>query len=214
LPPYRPLHNLDPDKPVNINPVVMADPMKDPDGVLCPGYMGFRHRLQETMESALPQIARHGKLFGEAFGRSYEDCLYRYRAEDAEFLFVTMGSLASEASETVDILRERGIKAGVIGVRVYRPFPAAALAEAASKAQGVAVIEKAISYGYEGPLATEFKAAFFGRNAHQPVVYNYVASLGGTNIKPTDLIGLAEETMDAVGKNSRQGTPRWLNYGV
>ncbi len=214
LPPYQPLHILDPEKPVDINPVVMADPARDSEGILCPGYMGFRHRLQVTMESALPEIAREGGLFGKSFGRSYEDCLYRYKTDDADFLFLTMGSLASEASETVDILRERGIRAGVIGVRVFRPFPSRSLAEATAKAGAVAVIEKAISYGYEGALSTEFKAALFSHDGHRPVVFNYIASLGGTNVKPTDLLEAADETMDAVGKNLRQEKPRWLNYGV
>ena len=98
LPPYRLPYRLDPEVPVNINPVVMTDPLPGPDGALCPSYMGFRRRLQETLEAAPALIAEAGRDFSAAFGRSYEDPLYRYRSEDAKFLFVTMGSLASEAS--------------------------------------------------------------------------------------------------------------------
>jgi pyruvate/2-oxoacid:ferredoxin oxidoreductase alpha subunit len=214
LPPYHPSYVLDPEKPININPVVMSDPLRDSNNSLCPGYMGFRRRLQETLENALPVIAEAGRIFGKFFGRSYEDCLYRYQTEDADFLFVTMGSLASELSDTVDLLRERGIKAGVIGVRVYRPFPAQALAEAVQKAQGIAVVEKDISYGYEGALATELKAALFSHNSHRPMFYSYIAGLGGKDVKPSDLVEVAEETLQAVELNRYQEQPRWLGSEI
>lgn len=214
LPPFVPAYGIDPEKPVNMNPVVMTDPLKDPDGTLCPGYMGFRQRLQETHESALPLIAEIGREFGESFGRSYEDCLFRYKTEDAEFLFVTMGSLASEASETADLLRESGIKAGVIGVRVFRPFPSDALALAVEKARSLAVIEKAISYGYEGALATELKAALFSREGRRPAIFNYVVGLGGKDVKPSDLIEAAKETVEAAEQGSRQERPRWLGREI
>lgn len=214
LPPFQSAYTLDPENPVNINPVVMTDPLMNGQGTLCPGYMGFRHRLQEAHESALSVIAQESRSFEESFGRSYEDCLYRYKTEDADFLFVTMGSLASEASETVDLLREEGIKAGVIGVRVYRPFPALALVDALKMAPSVAVVEKAISYGYEGALATELKAALFSHNGHGPTVFNYVVGLGGKDVKPSDLIEAAQETLQAVEQGKRQERPRWLGREI
>ena len=67
LPPYVPFHKLDPENPMGINPVVMSDPLADPDGVLSPGYMGFRARLQKSLEDALPVIRETGRDFGEIF---------------------------------------------------------------------------------------------------------------------------------------------------
>lgn len=214
LPPFKPPYVLDPDKPVNINPVVMTDPIADPEGTLCPGYMGFRRRLQEDLETALPVITEAARIFAESFGRSYTDPLYRYQSEDADILFVTMGSLASEMSETVDILRDQGIKAGVIGVRIFRPFPAVVLAEALRRAKGIAVVEKAISYGYEGALNTELKAALFSHNGHRPTVFNYVVGLGGKDVKPADLVESAEEVLNALENGVRQEHPRWLGREV
>jgi pyruvate/2-oxoacid:ferredoxin oxidoreductase alpha subunit len=214
LPPYQPAYTLDAENPVNINPVVMTDPIPDSEGNLCPGYMGFRHRLQESFESAWPVISEAAKSFNERFGRSYEDCLYRYKTEDADFLFVTMGSLSSEASETVDLLREEGFKAGVIGIRAYRPFPAKALAQAVEKAKSIAVVEKAISYGYEGAVATELKAALFSNNGHRPVLFNYIVGLGGKDVKPSDLLEIAHETTRAAAEGTHQECPRWLGAGV
>ena len=214
LPPYVPFHQLDAEKPVNLNPVVMSDPIPDSDGVLSPSYMGFRFRLQQTLEGALPVIQEAGKEFGRLFGRSYEDPLYRYRTEDADFLFVTMGALASEASEVVDVMREEGIRAGVLGVRVFRPFPANALVEAVRGRQAVSVLEKAISYGYEGPLVTELKAALYRENGSRPVLANYIVGLGGKDVASDDLLGAARETIAAVKSGRPQEKPKWIGYGI
>lgn len=215
LPPFSSPYQLDPEKPVNINPVVMGDPLPDGEGNLCPSYMGFRFRLQETLQEAFPVIARAGRKYGELFGRSYEDCFYRYRAEDADFLFLTMGSLASEASETVDLLREEGLRAGVIGLRVFRPFPARQLVDVLSNARSIAVLEKGISYGYEGALATELKAALFSHNGQQqPAVCNFILGLGGRDVKPQDLVEAARETLAALESGVRQAKPRWYGHGI
>ncbi len=108
---------------MNINPVVMSDPLPDPDGVLSPGYMGFRFRLQQSLEEALPVIREAGREFGELFGRSYDDPLYRYRADDADFLFITMGALASEATEVADFSETRGRQSGRSGRSRVPAFP-------------------------------------------------------------------------------------------
>jgi len=214
LPPYIPFHTLDPEKPVNINPVVMSDPLPDPDGVLSPSYMGFRFRLQQSLEEALPVISQAGREFGELFGRSYEDPLYRYRAEDADFLFITMGALASEATEIADFLRQEGVKAGVLGVRVYRPFPASELLEAVRGRPAAAVIEKAISYGYQGALMTELKACLYRENGGGPVLSNYIVGLGGKNVSAADLLQAARESIAAAESCKMPDKPKWIGYGI
>ena len=181
---------------------------------MSPSYMGFRLRLQQAFEGLLPVIAEEGKKLGKAFGRSYEDPLYRYRADDADLIFLTMGSLASEASDTADMLRDEGIRAGVIGLRVFRPFPTQALSEAVSKARGVAVVEKAISYGYEGALATEVKAALYGANGRRPAVFNYITGLGGKDVKPADLLDPGRETLRNAETGAGQTAARWIGYGI
>lgn len=210
LPPYIPFHTLDPENPVNINPVTMSDPIPDPNGVLSPGYMGFRARLQRSLEDALPVISQAGREFGELFGRFYDDPLFRYRADDADFLFITMGSLASQATEVADILRQEGVKAGVLGVRVYRPFPAAALINALRGRRAAAVVEKDISYGYEGALMTELKASLYRENGVSPALSNYIAGLGGKDISPDDLLKAARESIAAADSGKLPEKPQWI----
>ena len=214
LPPFEPVYEIDPDNPMNINPVVMTDPMPGPDGQLCPSYMGFRRRLQETLENVIPVYRGVGEEFAAKFGRDYSDPLYRYRADDAEILFVTQGSVASEATAATDILREKGIKVGVLGLNIFRPFPAKDIAEAAGNARVLTVFEKGISYGYEGVLCSELKAALYSFNGNRPEVLNYIVGLGGKDLNPGDLVEAIEDVAKNVGEGRRITSPQWLGSGV
>ena len=83
--------------------------------------------------------------------------------DNAEYIVVGLGSLTYQLHDVVDTLRAEGHKIGVLGVRIYRPFPDEAIAAAVRHARGVFVIEKALSYGYEGALCSDLKAALYGR---------------------------------------------------
>ena len=214
LPPFEPVYEIDPDNPININPVVMTDPLPGPDGELCPSYMGFRRRLQKTLENVLSVYGEVGTEFAEKFGRDYSDPLYRYRADDAEILFVAQGSVASEATAATDILRDKGIKIGVLGLNIFRPFPAEDLSNATKNARVLAVFEKGISYGYEGVLCSELKAALFSHNGHRPQVLNFIVGLGGKDLNPGDLVGAIEDVLAKMKEGHEMKTPQWLGSGV
>ncbi len=214
LPPFEPVYEIDPENPVNINPVVMTDPLPGPDGELCPSYMGFRRRLQETLENVLPVYREIGAEFAQKFGRDYSHPLYKYLTDDAEILFVTQGSVASEATAATDILRERGIKAGVVGLNIFRPFPARDIAEATGGARVLTVFEKGISYGYEGVLCSELKAALYSFNGHRPQVLNFIVGLGGKDLNPQDLVAAIEDVSGKLEKGHKIVTPQWLGSGV
>jgi pyruvate/2-oxoacid:ferredoxin oxidoreductase alpha subunit len=187
LPPYCPHTILDPDNPMNINPVTLADPRKNANGVLCHGYYEFRQLLQEALLSAASVVETVGAEFGRKFGRYY-DILDTYRCEDAALVLVSMGSLASEAMDAVDDLREQGLLVGVLNLRLYRPFPAARVAEAirATGCRGVAVMEKDVSYGFEGALCSDLKAALFDHRV-DIFAHSYIMGLGGRDVNATDI---------------------------
>lgn len=206
LPPRKLPYFLDPENPVNINPVVMGDLIQGVDGRLWPDYMGIRRRMQKAHEEALDFILKTGRDFGDLFGRFYDSALSRYKTEDATVLFLTMGSLTSEAMEAVDILRKDGVNIGVVGLRVFRPFPTRELVQTLCKAQKVIVVEKAISYGYETPLATEAKAALYSfGHAPYPLVWSWVVGLGGKDVKPHDFVGI----YNLVARDVSREYPLW-----
>ncbi len=203
LPPRKLPYSLDPENPVNIYPVVSGDILPGVDGNPCPDYMGFRRRMQRAHEESLKVIIEEGKLFGDYFGRYYDSFFSKYRADDADTVFLTMGSLTSEAMEAVDDLREAGKKVGVIGLRVFRPFPARFLASELNPFKKLIVIEKAISYGYESPLATEIKSALytFGKPPYPPV-WSWIVGLGGKDVKFSDIIGIYKAVEKGVPRDS------------
>jgi len=213
LPDYKPHTVLDPANPQNVNPVTLAEPRKNADGVLCHGYFEIRYLLQEAHLRAVEVTRETGIKFGKEFGRPYG--LYdTYKCEDADLVAVTLGSIGSQAMDAVDILRDKGYKIGVLSVRLYRPFPALELSEALREigCRGVAVLEKNVSYGYEGALATDLKAALFEYNV--PVfAHSYCMGLGGRDVKTSDIeeaLIKSHEYLDKPAAEQRKAQ-EWIN---
>ncbi len=101
-----------------------------------------------------------------------------------------MGSLSYQLRVSVDALRKKGLRVGVMGLRLYRPFPDEAVAQALKGKKGVLVFEKALSYGYEGALSSDLKAALYDHLAGTgalPFVQNFIAGIGGRDIRTEEL---------------------------
>lgn len=190
LPPFKPDYALNPDEPANLNTVTLPDVRLDVRGELAHGYMEIRYLLHEEMRKALTVAAEAEKRFAAIFGRGGDPHIEPYLCDDAEYVAVGLGSLTYQLRVCVDALRKEGIKAGVMGVRFYRPFPDVALANALKGKKGVIVFEKALSYGYEGALVSDLKSALYENLAGTgtlPVVQNFIAGIGGRNILTGDL---------------------------
>jgi pyruvate/2-oxoacid:ferredoxin oxidoreductase alpha subunit len=177
---------------MNLNPLILSEPRPDAEGHLMPGYMDLRYRLQEDLLAAMETIQAADREFDSAFGRGWGGVIWEYRMDDAEHALVSMGSLASEATLAADEMRKQGLRTGVVGVRAYRPFPSEELEKALSNVTTVTVFEKDVSYGYTGALATDLKAALFDKGL-RPKFYNYVAGLGGRDVRPDQLVKAAME---------------------
>ena len=209
LPPYKPHTILCPEDPRNINPVIFPGQRRDAEGVLRDGYMEMRWKLQHALEEARDVIVRTGNDYAERFGRDHGGMLWSYRADDAEVLLAGMGSIATEATTAADILREQGVRAGVVGIRVYRPFPREEVRAAFKSAPAIVVFEKNISYGYEGALSADIKAALYGSGIRTPI-HNYIAGLGGRDVKAHELAEATRSSLASIaeGTGERQ---TWLN---
>ena len=127
-----------------------------------------------------------------------------------ELILIAAGSLASEASVAVDELRTRGIKAGVVGIRVYRPFPVKEIVEALKGVDMALVLDKSLSYGNGGPIGVDVKSALYGVE-YAPAVRGLVAGLGGRDVKASELVQVAEENLAALKKGDPDLTNGWIN---
>ncbi|MGD0277090.1 MAG: transketolase C-terminal domain-containing protein [Syntrophales bacterium] len=209
LPPYKPRAILCPEDPRNINPVTFPWRRPDAKGNLRDGYMELRYKLQAALDESRNIIDEVSHAYAGIFGRDHGGLLWTYRTDDAEVIFAAMGSIATEATMAADALWEGGVKAGVVGIRSYRPFPTVQIREALKGAHSIMVLEKDISYGYEGALCSDIKAALYGSNIRTPV-HNMVAGLGGRDVKAREIAEAAQAALDAISKGTTEQTS-WLN---
>ena len=186
LPPRQAVAGISEYTPMNVNPLILSDPRPDSDGQMAPGYMDLRYRLQQDLVTGLDIIKKADAEFEQIFGRSCGGVCWGYRMEDATHAIVSFGSLASECTLAADLLRQKGLRVGVTGVRSYRPFPDEELLEALSKVETVTVFEKDVSYGYKGALAMDLKAALY-ESKNRPAFSSYVVGLGGRDVLPQTL---------------------------
>lgn len=167
---------LDTEKPVTVGPF---------DGLH--GYFFEFRRAQELATlGALPVIAEVGKEFGEVSGRNY-GLFEAYKLDDAEVAIVVLGSTAGTAKAVVDDLRNKGVAAGVLKIRSFRPFPATEIAEALSGVKAVAVMDRSLSPGAAGaPVYQEVRSALYDQRSHIPVA-GYIYGLGGRDVPPSEI---------------------------
>jgi pyruvate ferredoxin oxidoreductase alpha subunit len=212
LPPYKPHTTLDPANPKNYNLVTLADPRVNAEGVLCHGYMELRYLLQEALQDSTETIGKIGREFGKLFGRDYAGLFWENGMDDADIVIVAMGSLAMEAMVAADMLREEGRKVGVLGLKVFRPFPKAALVKALEKARLIVVFDKNISYGSEGATCSEIKSALYGSQT-KAAIRNFIVGLGGRDVKAREMADAVRKSIASIKSGALNvNYPEWICY--
>ena len=165
---YKPEHYLLNDKePIAIGPLDLQ------------AYL-FEHKAQqaEAMKNAKKVIKEVAEDFEKWTGRKYE-FFEKYKLDDAEMAIVCMNSTAGTTKAVVDKLREQGIKAGLLKIRMFRPFPVEEITEALSHLKAVAILDKADSLnGAGGALFEDVTSAMYVNQKSVPMV-NYVYGIGG-----------------------------------
>ena len=201
--------NLDPDRPIVHGNIMM--PHQE--------YMEFRFKIHETMERAKSVIKEAIREFKDGFGRDYHGLIESYLSEDAEYLLVTVGALAEQAKDAVDSLRKRGVRAGLVKLRYYRPFPTedlAALLEAVNL-KAVAVADRSIAYGSPtgGHISSDFYSVL--RQTRKEITYLPVVwGLGGRDVTVEEQVGLFEDLREfhegrqVGGSNKLIGGTLWV----
>lgn len=173
LPPYEPRQVLDPAEPVSIGAMV------GPEAFMEVRYLAHAKQMQAL--DLIPQIAAE---FKQVFGRDSGGLVQTYRTEDAETIVVALGSVLGTIKDTVDEMREAGVKIGVLGIKSFRPFPLAEVRAALSGAKRLVVIEKSLAVGIGGIVATDVRMAMSGSEVRG---YTVIAGLGGRAITKASL---------------------------
>jgi pyruvate ferredoxin oxidoreductase alpha subunit len=148
----------------------------------------FEHKRQqaEAMRNALKIIPEIGKEFGDKFGRYY-GFVENYKISDADIGIVVIGSTAGTAKEVVDRLRKKGIKAGLLKIRVYRPFPFEEIRNLLKNLKVVGIMERVEGMnGFFSPLYSEISASLYDFEK-RPVLVNFVYGLGGRDVRIEDI---------------------------
>jgi len=164
-----------------------------------------RRQFAEAMGRVLGVYAEVQDAFEQTFGRRPADPVVPYRMEDAEVVLISMGTIGATARTAVDRLRERGIRAGSLRVRIFRPFPAESLNTLLAGARHVAVIDRDLSPGLGGVLWSELRTFYEG----DAVVQNYMMGLGGGDVRPEHLVQVVEDVL----RRDHAGTPEILEVG-
>jgi len=173
----------------------------------------FEHKYQQAnaMRNAKKVVEEVSREFEKMTGRKYS-FFEEYKMEDAEIVVVCMNSTAGTTKFVVDNLREKGIKAGLVKLRMFRPFPAEEIAKALSKAKAVAVLDKADSTnGAGGALFTDVTSAMFLNNVNTKAV-NYIYGIGGRDTTSYDIEGVYNDLIE-IAKTGDIGNP-YRYFGV
>jgi len=200
LPPRKPLYTLtDFENPFSVG--ALGTPAD---------YYEFRYKIAEAMEEAKKVIKEVGREFGERFGRDYSQMIELYRTDDAEIVFMGMGSLMGTVKEAVDMLRSEGYKVGAAKVRWFRPFPREELYELAKNVEGIAVLDRNFSFGQEGILFNEAKGVLYNTDA-KPIMKNYIVGLGGRDLTVNDVKAIAKNMKEIIEKDELDREVEWYH---
>lgn len=162
-------------------------------------YYELSYAVHEGFEAARKLIPKVEADFKKHFGRDHGGFIDTYQCDDAEVIFIALGTMGEEAQLAVDELRSEGIAAGSARLRVFRPFPTDQIQALAKKAKAFVVVDRSLSYGHLGGVVTEIRSALYRANQTIPV-QGVIAGLGGRDVSHMDIKKLIEIGFDVADK--------------
>lgn len=178
LPKFKPYYKLDPNKPITLGPIGFPE-----------HFQLFKQQQQEAISNSIKIIKKTQDEFYKKFKRKYS-LIETYKVKDAETVIVAMGTICGTIKVVVDELREQNKKIGLVKITCFRPFPKEELEQL--KEKNIIVIDRNISLGLEGALATELKSIL-------PNVKGIITGLGGKDV-----------TKDIIKKSINAKDKDWL----
>ena len=186
----------------------------DPDDVmfinaLCPTFEHTEMKYQQMVgfENASGAAKDVFAEFGQRFGRRLHT-VESYRLEDADVAVVTIGSMSGAAKYVVNQLRDRGVRAGMLRICMFRPFPADEIREALKNVKVIGVVDRSSGLGAaQGPVCSEVKAACYGGTAK---IFSFIGGIAGRDISDISFRRIFGELLE-VSKGKRDVCTRWFD---
>lgn len=199
---YNPKHSmLDTARPVTIGPLSLPD-----------SFMEIKKSQSDAMIEAKKTAESVAKEFKRISGREY-GWFKEHKLQGSDIAIVVMGSTAETAIPVVDRLRKKGIKAGILSLRVFRPFPADELKAALKNLKAIAVLDRSDAFsGQGGPLYDEIKSALYSLD-RKPQIINRIFGLGGREIDEK-MIENIYLNLDAINKNKKVEEIKYIGLKV
>lgn len=200
LPPREQNHCalLDPRYPLALDPMT-------PGSLL----MHYRKNHLDAMNTAQDVIDMVDRRFAQVCGRSYGGMIEEYRCDDADIVILTMGGMTGAGKDAVDAAREKGVKAGLVKIRFYRPFPAKRLAKVLEGKKAFCVVDRSVSFGWsKGSMYVETLAAMAG-SGRRFASFSAIGGLGGADISYNDMLHVISE-LDRIKDEPGEHETVWL----
>ena len=201
LPPYQPRHAF----------FKASQPMAQGVAVLGGSmYSYFKYQMHMASKNALEVYKEVCVEFEKEFGRNY-DTIEGYMLDDAEYVLVMTNSFSSLGKAAVKKARERGIKAGLLRLRLIRPFPVKDIRAAIKGKRAVAVIDQNISIGKGGILHSEIASCLYNEK-QRPLLLSFIGGLGGKNISPGEFEFIFNKMIKVKGMEGEEVETSQLLY--
>lgn len=172
-------------------------------------YMESRKAQAHAMENAKQVILDVAKDFEKISGRKY-GLIEEYQMEDAEYAIVIIGSAAGTAKDAIDRLRDNGVKAGLVKIRSFRPFPAEEIAKALKPCKAVAVMDRSEAFSTNGgPVGAETMQAMYAHGCTAKAI-NILYGIGGRDVTVDDMTGVYETLMEIAKTGETGPTYRYM----
>ncbi len=173
--------------------------------------MEFNMKRHFEMVESEAHIEKIDKEFGDAFGRYYHGMMETVYMEDAEAALITTGSVTGTARVVLEKMRKEGKKVGLIKLRVLRPFPTDKMVDALKNVKAFGVLDKNISFGYEGSIFTNVNSSII-EMGNIPKAINFIGGIGGRDITHEDIEKAYDELLSAAEGNSFERV-QYMNVG-
>jgi len=193
---------LHPDNPITIAPQVNED-----------WLMEIRKQTDAGMRRAKGVIEEVHAEFRDIFGRGSPSPFYEeYMTEDAEIVFVGMGTLALPVRVAVRQMREQGVKVGFVRIKWFRPFATEEIRDCLSRFKAIGVIDRDYSFGspfFGGVLYNEIKSALY-EVEKRPMVLSFIAGLGGREIRGRDVVEMKDIMNETLATGKIDPDKQWI----